>query len=230
MPTRTSKASKPCTTSGSDGRAFDVLAVRGERLGLARWALTDGGGNEIAGLALTELSTDGRTQALIWFDADDLDAAFHELDARFADGEGANASDAIRFAERAARAQSERDWDTFRSFMADDMTYVDHRPMSSGRMGPDECIEYARLLAGMSSSYRADIQRYFAMTNDRAVLQVRNTGASVEGVEFELVFLAVTWLRGGQLASARALLSRRARYGPRRAMRNSVLQRPPLAS
>ena len=70
-----------------------VIAIRGQRLVLARVALSGQDPRPDAfhaeALRLVETEADGRIAAVIFFDPDDIDAAFDELDARYLAGEAA---------------------------------------------------------------------------------------------------------------------------------------------
>jgi hypothetical protein len=63
-----------------------VLATRGERLALSRFLLSGRDERPEAFhtelLGVFEINADGRIVARVWFDLDDIDAAFEELDAR----------------------------------------------------------------------------------------------------------------------------------------------------
>jgi len=79
------------TDVGFTNATFTFLATRGERLALTRMSFwggdSDGVHTDILGIA--EVDADGRITAAIAFDPDDTDAAFAELDARYAAGEAA---------------------------------------------------------------------------------------------------------------------------------------------
>ncbi len=70
-----------------------VLATRGERLTLMRFTFISKEQSReafsAAALAVVEIDDDGRNEAIIVFDVDDIDAAFEELDARYLAGEAA---------------------------------------------------------------------------------------------------------------------------------------------
>lgn len=70
-----------------------VIAVRGDRLSLARTLWRNADGFEIPQLSIGELDAEGRCSALVSFDDDALDAAMAELDARYRAGEGAELFD-----------------------------------------------------------------------------------------------------------------------------------------
>ena len=66
-----------------------TLAVRGERLQLARTRWSDDAGNETTYLQVMELSGDGRIAYHAAFDEDDFVSAYRELENRYFAGEGA---------------------------------------------------------------------------------------------------------------------------------------------
>ncbi len=75
----------------NDYSHFDgqFLAVRGDRLVLARYVCSDAAGNQTSGLSLTETGADGLITSEVRYDEDDFEAAYHELDRRYFAGEGA---------------------------------------------------------------------------------------------------------------------------------------------
>ena len=71
----------------------DAIAIRGERLLLARarWSVPTQTSEEFHTeiLSVVEIDIDERINARVWFDCNDFDAAFAELDARYLAGEAA---------------------------------------------------------------------------------------------------------------------------------------------
>jgi ketosteroid isomerase-like protein len=67
----------------------EILATRGERLALLRWRIEIAGGDvgssELVQLNLFEVDAQGVRTAMVRWDEDQLDAAYAELDARFAE-------------------------------------------------------------------------------------------------------------------------------------------------
>jgi hypothetical protein len=70
-----------------------TVATRGERLALVRFVFTskDGGPQafSVAALAVVEINDSNRIAEIVVIEADDIDTAFAELDARYLSGEGA---------------------------------------------------------------------------------------------------------------------------------------------
>jgi hypothetical protein len=66
----------------TDGE-HEVLAVRGERLALARRRMTGTGGFDLELLTVVEVDADERHAVTVLFDADDRAGAWQELDARY---------------------------------------------------------------------------------------------------------------------------------------------------
>ena len=74
---------------GFDRLSITPLAVRGERLALARLEWSSADGRTVGFLGVYETNVDGRFVRGAHFDEDDLDAALAELDERYLAGEGA---------------------------------------------------------------------------------------------------------------------------------------------
>ncbi|ASW90010.1 regulator [Mycobacterium marseillense] len=93
--------------------SLSVIATRGERLGLARIRSFNPdsrhGGFAVEMLGIVEIDADGRIAAHIFFDADDIDAAFEELDARYLVGEAATHSHIWSVVTRAHLALNRRE-------------------------------------------------------------------------------------------------------------------------
>lgn len=93
--------------------SLSVIATRGERLELARIRSFNPdsrhGGFAVEMLGIVEIDADGRIVAHIFFDADDIDAAFEELDARYLAGEAATHSHIWSVVTRAHLALNRRE-------------------------------------------------------------------------------------------------------------------------
>ena len=94
-----------------------MLATRGDRLVLARvrWegATATVGPSEIEWLDVIEVDDHGERVAEVNFDPDDLDAAYAELDERYAAGEAApyaRAEETLRAAARPSRRGTGDSW------------------------------------------------------------------------------------------------------------------------
>jgi class 3 adenylate cyclase/ketosteroid isomerase-like protein/tetratricopeptide (TPR) repeat protein len=174
------------------GWNFEVLATRGERLGLFKtWIATDG--YEVETLAVLEIDAEDREKATVVFDVGDLDAAYAELDARFVRGEGAPHADLVSVAVAWARAYNARDWSAARRGLADDFTAIDHRPASFGRIdGGDAMIVYFKKLIELMPDARWDWSDFHLITASFAVSRVVISGTSVDGakIEFPSIYLS----------------------------------------
>jgi hypothetical protein len=125
----------------------DLLATRGERLALARVldrghpeVGRDGPGPfEIEFLQILEIDAAGRIERSIVFDPSDLDAAYAEIDRRYADGEGAPHAALLAHWAAFRAATNARDWDTARSLLPDAFHMQSHRRLANSgmRLGRD---------------------------------------------------------------------------------------------
>src|SRR5262249_48959430 len=115
----------------TSSRTNEALATRGNRLALVRnlWigAERDAGSSEVEWLTILEGDGSGASPAAVTLDSDDLDAAYAELDARYAAGEAAHYRGIWEL--RIARAVAKRDWNGLASMFAPDCVIEDHRPV-----------------------------------------------------------------------------------------------------
>jgi class 3 adenylate cyclase/tetratricopeptide (TPR) repeat protein len=175
------------------------IATRGERLALGR-ALYEGnvdasgGALEIEYLAVGEVDADGLAVAILHFDLDDLDAAYAELDRRYAAGEGG--SESCFFATTAGTIKS-RDWEAFGALLADEIVTEEHRrvAMRGTTRGVDEVIKVARALADLApdSAFRIEHVR----GGPRVWLWYGVEYGTRDGGEFEIPMVGVSLCNAG---------------------------------
>ncbi|MEY2567023.1 MAG: hypothetical protein QOE35_1552 [Actinomycetota bacterium] len=139
------------SVAGVEAVPMTLVATRGERLALERvvWegAVPDGGGPfEVEMLVLGELDEDGLIARRVLFDADDLDAAFEELDSRYVLGEGAACRGLFERAMAGFHAWNARAWDVLAANMAADAVMVDRRPAGWGQLTRAGFVEHVRTL------------------------------------------------------------------------------------
>ncbi|MCI0633941.1 MAG: nuclear transport factor 2 family protein, partial [Actinobacteria bacterium] len=127
--------------------APEVVATRGERLALCRWLWSGTGEvfgpSEIEFLEVVQVDADGHQDLNVTFDLDDLDAAYAELDRRFA---GAEAAPCVRTQQTILRALETHDWELLGSMLTPDFVLEDHRPLGAGRLSRDEYVAWTRAL------------------------------------------------------------------------------------
>jgi ketosteroid isomerase-like protein len=172
------------------------LATRGDRLTLARLALTGSGETvgptEIEWLAVLEVDADGQPALEVAFDADALDAATAELDARYAAGEAAVYPHA-GLAPAFARAFDARDWQRLASLLAPDVVVHDHRLLGWETLhGPAAYVEALQSLVDLAPDVRLRLD-HLAMSAD-GVLCIPVWVGTRDGGEFETASVFVTAL------------------------------------
>jgi hypothetical protein len=179
----------------------DVIATRGDRLVLSRdHAETQDFVVDL--LRIVEVDEDGRCTRTVLFDADDLDAAYAELDTRFASGEAADSAAMVRLPTRLAAAFNDRDWERFRSMLAEDLAVVDHRLAGTGRFrGADAFVEAVRPLADVIANAVLRIPVIYRVCPVAGALFVRGSGQNAEGGEVELEYIGVASIDGERLVS-----------------------------
>ncbi len=119
----------------------EILATRGERLALSRMLVEVAGGSigsasigpsEIDSLIVCEVDAHGQRVANVRFDPNALDAAYAELDRRYAVGEAAEHPEMWAAISSMQSAISERNWGALPSRFSPDYIREDHRDEGSG--------------------------------------------------------------------------------------------------
>ncbi len=171
-----------------------LVATRGERLSLHRvifeTEVADGGGALAFDdhLSLAELDAEGRIVAFVTFDLEDEDAAWAELDARFAaDPSEAHGRTTVAF----DRAIARRDWDAVAALCSPAFVEHDHRglAMLGTTHGAEAWMQNFRALVALAPDtiYRTLHARGAA----RGFLSVGTWQGSREGGRYEIPLIAV---------------------------------------
>ncbi|MEX2538614.1 MAG: nuclear transport factor 2 family protein [Actinomycetota bacterium] len=187
---------------GGEFMTVDPLVVRGESLAIALFTIRGRHADfEVQVSCLYEIDRSARVVRWDVFDPTDEDAALDEADQRFAAGEGAASAEAIRLGSRFTRANNARDWTMLRDTLSDDLVLVDLRPASLGEMrGADEYVSTIKALVDLTSAYRSTIVAFHRLVEGVSVVELRNTGTTLDGGSFENAGLAVGVMSDGRLA------------------------------
>jgi hypothetical protein len=175
----------------------DVVAVRGDRLALTRqhWTGTnaEGGTYETHTLHLAEIDSDGRMSAFIYFDDDDLDAAFDELDDRYEAGEARDRGvrEEFRLARELLQAINERDWPAAEQMLAEDLVFVNHSRASFGEVDRAGWVAYQVSTSELAPDMRTMYVEFHRIGPRGGVAHVRNVGGGLAGGETELESIVV---------------------------------------
>jgi ketosteroid isomerase-like protein len=175
----------------------DVVAIRGERLALFRvqWRHPNPRSDAptVDVLHVHEVDEDGRLSLAIVFDADAPDAAFDELDERYALGEAAESAETVRGLARATRAWNALDLEAFASFQDPDVVFVDHRPLIGGEShGVDALIQRITHLAELIPDVRHRTIAIPMIRPGLALTVMMAEGTNLEGGRVEFEYLQVT--------------------------------------
>ncbi len=160
-----------------------VIATRGERLVLCRTCISDedhqAGGFRIEMLIIVETSADKRILARVAYDADDIDAAFAELDSRYIAGEAAAHAHTWSVITRAYSAANHNELPA----RTPDWVNVDHR---RGRaFGPGELEAYMHATWDVISDTKIYIESVHRLSNLGAVVTHAVRGTSRDGFDAE---------------------------------------------
>jgi class 3 adenylate cyclase len=168
-------------------RSSRTLATRGERLALLRVRLEGSddsvGPSDVEWLQVLEVDERGERLAAVAFDVEDLEAAYAELDARYAAGE-ARSQRRASLTTAFQRAFAERDWEALRALLAPDLVVEDHRPLGWETLhGPDAYLHALRSLVELSPDVRLRVDH--AQMSDPGYLYFTSWQGTREGGAFE---------------------------------------------
>ncbi len=173
---------------------FDLLASRGARLALCRLRQsgTDRMGGTFEGehLSLTEVDDSGRRIATILFGLDDIDAAYYELDDRFAAGEAAGASLVWQSLRTGMRAYA-TDMEALEQEFPPEFSVTDHRPLGWGTLDRASYLDLARATEKLSDARRNRVQHALAVDPRGAIIVSQLEGVA-DGAPFELSSVIVS--------------------------------------
>src|SRR5439155_10209511 len=160
----------------SSAPRFEPFATRGNRLAIFRnrWEGSGDpvGPSEVEWLEVLEVDASGGQVALVVFDPDDLDAAYTELDHRFAAGEAAPHARTWETSERVWRAFVARDWGEMAACFATDLISEDHRRARFGTLSRDEFMGAVRALVDLAPDATMRCDHVLAL-DDRGLLFVQ---------------------------------------------------------
>ena len=174
----------------------DVVAIRGRRLALcrARWS----GPNQhfqafqSEALGVVEINADNQIAARVMLDADDIDAAFEELDARYLAGEAAEHSHTWSLIARTCAAFNQHVMPP----TTPDWVNIDHRKVTA--FAPGDMTPYMRVTFDVAPDIKFYIEAVHRLTSLGAVFTQRGRGISHEGFEGEWRDIILMSIEGDQ--------------------------------
>jgi hypothetical protein len=173
----------------------ELLATRGDRLALGRNHFVvsdrDVGASEIESLTVVEVGDRGERVASIRFDPDDLDAAYAELDERYAAGEAAPHARVSATMRAFRTAFADRDWDALEALLAPDLVVDDHRRLGWETLhGPAAYVRALRTLVDLAPDVRLRLDH--VRTSERGLLWVAAWQGAREGGPFEAPWITAS--------------------------------------
>ena len=161
----------------------EVVATRGERLflGRAQWSGPDQEPEAFHTdvLRVVETNADERIVAHVWFDVDDFDAAFAELDARYLAGEAATHAHTWSVVAKACSALNRRELFS----TTPDWVNIDHRQGIA--FAPGDLTAYVRSAWDLLSDGGVYIETAHRLSNLGAVVTWTGHASSREGSHVE---------------------------------------------
>ena len=162
----------------------DAIATRGGRLALARARYSRGHGEphpfHVDFLQLVEIDAEDRITAFLAFDANDIDAAFAELDARYLAGEAAAHAHIWSATAKVQAAYNRHEIPPTTA----DYVGIDHRRVRS--FAPGDAIPYLRATYDVAPDVKVHIEAVHRLNNLGVVITGMVSGTSDEGFAFEL--------------------------------------------
>lgn len=177
---------------------WDVIASRGERLILARVRSVNSdlshGEFGVEMLVVIETDVSDRIVGGVLFDAGELDAALHELDARYLTGEGGSHAHTWSVVARNYAAFNEGHMPV----TSPNWVTLDHRrgtPFSSGDVGP-----YIRTIWDVTPDLRIYVEAVHRLSDRGAVFTHAARGRSSAGFDAEWRVIQLLMLEGEELS------------------------------
>jgi len=171
------------------------IAIRGSHLGLTRDTYRDvvDANQAIAAehLTLTEVNDDELVRNSVFFDLDDVNAAFGELTARWiASGEVAH-PEIIERELRLIEAANRHEWDAFAEISAG-ATYVNHRQLSADGVHTIAAhMSSIQTMASLVPDMRMELAEVLGHSASVVLTQLIVKGTSTDGVVMELPLFVI---------------------------------------
>jgi class 3 adenylate cyclase/ketosteroid isomerase-like protein/tetratricopeptide (TPR) repeat protein len=185
---------------------LELLATRGERLSLHHGTYRgerDGGfGWEFDVLVVTRLTSGGRVGEVMYFDADDADAAYAELDTTYL---GDLTAEALHLAptfatiSRWGDAFNSRDWSAQADVVADDFRLRDHRTASLGEAGRRDVRSLSEAYVDVTPDIRLRFVAVDRLHPRAALVRTTTEGATAGREAFESPALMVFVVEEGRV-------------------------------
>ncbi|MCV7401162.1 AAA family ATPase [Mycobacterium fragae] len=188
-------ASRAATDAGLAGEVTSVvIATRGERLALVRVSTREPGPEKFRTgvLGIAEVNSRNQIAAIVTFDADDIDAAFAELDARYIAGEAAAYAHTFAAIVRTYAAFNSHELPA----MTPDLVSIDHRRARG--FAPGDLIPYIH--ATWDLTPQARIEAVHRLNDIGAVIMQTVHGSSQDGFDAEWREVAFVTVEGDMLS------------------------------
>ena len=183
--------------AGGANTTSTVVAIRGERLALARIYFANRelqhGDFGLEMLSIAEIDADNQIAAHIVFDPDDLGAAFAELDARYLVGEAAAHAHTWSVIARTYAAFNQHEFPS----TTPDPVYIDHRPGVS--VDEVDVAASIRAVWDLTPDVRICIEAVHRLSELGAVVTAAMKGTSPEGFDAEWQMIDIFTVEGDRL-------------------------------
>jgi len=133
-------------------------------------------------------------ERIVSFDPDEVDAAYAELDERYAAGEAAPFARTLELRRAFGRALASRDWDAMATLHAPDLVVNDHRPLGWETLHGLAHVESLKSLVDLAPDVQP--RNHHVTVSDRAALEVFTWLGTREGGAFEITKVGVIEIDG----------------------------------
>ena len=176
---------------------YELVAVRGERLVLARGVNSGDRGFERIVLTLWEHDAAGLQQRVVVFSDDDLERAMEELDERYVAGEGAAHAAVVHLWRETVKAFNRRDWSAFKELHTPDMVSVSRMKFPDSATDSPSSVDSLRSVANAVPDAVLIVR---ALEADRNVVltQTDLSGHTPDGGEVQWAMWVVSRLEGSR--------------------------------
>ncbi|MGH7899798.1 MAG: nuclear transport factor 2 family protein [Candidatus Binatia bacterium] len=182
---------RPVFDTAVSGHSHELLATRGNRLALCRTLWRGAGPSEVEWLGLVEVDERGQRVAGVMWSPNDLDAAYAELDARFAAGEAAGHARVSPTMRSFLSAFAARDWNALAALFAPDVVVNDHRLLGWERLaGRGAYVEALKSLIDLAPDARLRLDH--VRMSQHGLLWVAAWEGARDGGPFEVSWIIVS--------------------------------------
>ncbi|AEV75449.1 putative ATPase [Mycolicibacterium rhodesiae NBB3] len=183
----------------------EFVGIRGDRLALSRERFRDSSEAHqpitVELLTLTSVDEGDRIAYTVFFDPEDVDSAFGEIDARWIASGGCAHPEVIKAVQSFAEMANRHDWDALAARHAG-ATYANHRQLRSGADTVADDMSSLRMLALLVPDLRFEATEVLRLSAGGTVIHTVARGTSTEDVPIEIPLVILMLIDGDRITRA----------------------------